>query len=158
MQYELLDPLVIHSFFIINSNGVSDNYVHTPQQTNQASIGRHTCLFGKSLAERAYLLACLVVREAMFGIFINIWCYIEVLAFLVLSFWRLLDALGIAIIILYPVLYTVLAGELLIIDIAVTAVAVATPGVVIGVSGAGPGAYKLEGSEQLTANSAALWL
>ena len=77
---------------------------------------------------------------------------------MVLSFWRLLDASGTAIIILHPVLYTVLAGELLIVDIAVTAVVVATPGVVIGVSGAGLGAYKLEGSEQLTANSATLWL
>jgi hypothetical protein len=77
---------------------------------------------------------------------------------LVLSFWRLPDASGIATIILYPVLYTVLAGELLIVNIAITAVVVATPGVVVGVSGAGLGAYKLEGSEQLTADSAALWL
>ena len=70
----------------------------------------------------------------------------------------LLNALGITIIILYLVLYTILAGELLIVNIAVTAVVVATPSVIIGVSGAGPGAYKLEGSEQLTANSAALQL
>jgi hypothetical protein len=63
-----------------------------------------------------------------------------------------------AIIILHPVLYTILTGELLIVHIAVATVVVATPGIVVGVSGAGPGAYKLEGSEQLTADSAAFWL
>jgi hypothetical protein len=73
-----------------------------------------------------------------------------------LSFWRLPDASGIAIIILHLVLYTVLAGELLIVNIAITAVVVTTPSVVIGVSGAGLEAYKLEGSEQLTTDSAAL--
>jgi hypothetical protein len=73
------------------------------------------------------------------------------------SYKRLLDALYVALIVLHPVLYTVFAGELVVADSAVAAVVVATLGVV-GVSSPGPGAYKLQGSEQLTADSATFWL
>jgi hypothetical protein len=75
-------------------------------------------------------------------------------------FWcceRLPDASCVALIFLYPVLYTVFAGKLIVADSAVAAVVVAKLGVV-GVSSPGPGAYKLQGSEQLTTDSATFWL
>jgi hypothetical protein len=71
-------------------------------------------------------------------------------------FWcckRLPDASCVALIVPYLVLYTIFAGELVVADSAVAAVIVATLSVVC-VSSLGLGAYKLQGSEQLTANSA----
>jgi hypothetical protein len=67
------------------------------------------------------------------------------------------DTSCVALIVLHPVLYTVFAGELIVADSAVAAVVVATLSVV-GVSSPGPGAYKLQGSKQLTADSTRFWL
>jgi hypothetical protein len=81
------------------------------------------------------------------------------LVFLVLSFfWRLPDALCTALIVLYLVIYAVLACELVVVDIADAVAVGATLGVVVGVSGVSPGSYKLKGSEQLTADRAAFLL
>jgi hypothetical protein len=68
----------------------------------------------------------------------------------------LADAALVALIVLYPVSYTVLTRELVVVDIVVAlAVAGDAPGVV---SGSGPRAYKLKSSEQLAADSAAFGL
>jgi hypothetical protein len=64
-------------------------------------------------------------------------------------FWcskKLPNALYVALIVLYLVLYTVFAGKLVVADSVVAAVIVATLSVV-DVSSLGLGAYKLQGSE-----------
>jgi hypothetical protein len=66
------------------------------------------------------------------------------------------DTALVTLIVLHSVLYAVLTRELIVVDI-VVAVAVAAEALGV-VAGSGPRAYKLKGSEQLTADSAALGL
>jgi hypothetical protein len=78
---------------------------------------------------------------------------------LVLSFGRRRrDALWVAQIVLHPALYAVYLRKLIVVDIASGVAVVATLGVVVGVSSARPGSYKLKGSEELAADSAAFRL
>ena len=78
---------------------------------------------------------------------------------MVLSFGRRRrDASWVAQIVLHPALYAVYPRKLIVVDIASGVAVVATLGVVVGVSGARPGSYKLKGSEELAADSAAFGL